>query len=610
LGYSGQTESMHGGETVNSNAGQAEQLDTRRYGAAMNSTDGPDREAGPAEPMTIGAGFDFSDPSSPLAPFYLRGSAVAAVTLLALVFVLLCYVPLWHTDVWGHLKFGQWIVVNRMLPERDSSCPFTEEAPAGVNHGWLSQVVLALVFQAGESLVGADGQRLAGGVDALRLLHALTVTLRCALLLIAFRRVSGSLPCAGAALSVMLILSVGNIAVLRPQVFGELFFAALMVALSRPTLSARTLVMVPLLFVVWANVHGSFATGLVLLAASLAGQAIEVAWNAPTGKLAALVQDVPLRRLTVLLAASALAACVNPSGPALFADVVNLANHPNVRAQDEWRPLPFTSPAGGHWAYLIIVVLFVATLVCCQRKFTPRALVLIVVFGSQPLLHQRMLIWWLMVAPWIMAACWPTCNLRLVTRWSGWETVPSFRKTLIAAAIVVVACLWSIPTQWLLAGRPTPLERSVSGGTPWQLTRLLNDPAQAPAADLQPLAADLHKYYPDGLTGCVFASETLGDFLLWDLPPRNPVFIYTHVHLFSEDHWRQCMDVRGAKPGWRDILNRNRVNLIVVEPDRNPRLGALLREDMNWHVVLDETNSTAKRDPRNRLFVAIRIAGK
>jgi hypothetical protein len=70
------------------------------------------------------------------------------------------------------------------------------------------------------------------------------------------------------------------------------------------------------------------------------------------------------------------------------------------------------------------------------------------------------------------------------------------------------------------------------------------------------------------------------------------------------------MVVRGAKPGWRDIVDRNRVNLIVVEPDRNPRLCALLREDAKWHVVLDEADSTAKRDPRNRLFVAIRIGAK
>src|SRR5947209_1544539 len=123
--------------------------------------DGPDLRP---EVPTVGAGFDFTDPDSPLAGLYLRASHVAATALLAAVFLLLNFTPLWHTDVWGHLKFGQWIVRHQRLPDRDPFCPFTQGEPAGLSYSWLGQSGLYLLYHAGERLAGGDPlERMAGG---------------------------------------------------------------------------------------------------------------------------------------------------------------------------------------------------------------------------------------------------------------------------------------------------------------------------------------------------------------------------------------------------------------------------------------------------------------
>ena len=58
------------------------------------------------EEFVLGAGLDFADPNSRLAPLYLRTSGVVVAALLAVVFVLLSLAPVWHTDVWAHLRFG------------------------------------------------------------------------------------------------------------------------------------------------------------------------------------------------------------------------------------------------------------------------------------------------------------------------------------------------------------------------------------------------------------------------------------------------------------------------------------------------------------------------
>jgi hypothetical protein len=563
-----------------------------------------DRDAPPA---SVGAGFDFADPHGPLAAYYLSTSHVVAVALLAGVFILLNYVPLWHTDIWGHLKFGEWIVANRQLPDGDPNCPFADQVSGTTYPGQLGQAVVYVVFQFGQTLAGGDHlQQLAGGVETLRFSQALVVTLRMLVMLLAFRRISGSISLACWALGIMLALSLGNLAVARPQVLGELFFALLLLGLSRPVLSPAAVVGLPILFVVWANSHGSFSTGLMLLAASILGRALEVLKNpVKAGRWPSLRADDACRRLLWVLSASlVMIGCVNPSGPLIYRDVLAMARHPVVLLQDEWQPLTFHLGSGGHWSYLIILALLIATQRRCPRWFSVGSVTLIIVYGVLPLLHQRMLIWWLMAAPWIMVRYWPLCGLRRLEQ-AGTAT---FRKTLLAGALVVLAGLWSIPTQWLFSGAPGKLERTLSAGTPWQLAALLRDSRQKVAPNLAFLARDLRDYYPEGrYTGCIFASETLGDSLHWELAPEIQVFIYTHVQIFTSEHWQRTIDVRNGTERWRQVLDEYRVNLVVVEPDRNPRLCELLRKDKGWHVDLDELNLATKRDPRNRHFVALRI---
>lgn len=545
---------------------------------------------GVPEPMHVGAGIDFADPGSGLAFCYLRASHVAAVGLLAAAFVLLCYVPLWYTDIWGHLKFGQWIAEHRALPASEPFTPFADPESAGVRQSWASQLLFYLIFSAGAALAGGDHLReLAGGAQALRLFLAILVVARGSALYFAFVRVSGSTRCAAAGLVLWIVASIGNIGVLRPQVLGELAFAVTLLALSRPLLSRPALIGLPIMFAVWANLHGSFLTGLVLLGAALLGRALVVIRTAPVSRWRATWSDGQCRRLALLMPLAILAiACLNPSGPAIYADALAVAAHPNVRAMDEWKPLSFHLATGWHLLYLLLVIALALTQLSSRRWFALDTLIFLALFGLPPLLHQRMMIWWVMIGPWLAVRYWPACRLP----WSIPASTPTFRKTLLAGALVFMAACWSIPTQWYLAGEPGKLERILYAATPWQLAEALRDPA----ASTTPLAQYLRTHYPHGqLDGAIFASETLGDFLLWELPAGTPIFIYTHVHLFTPAHWRECAEIRAALPNWSAILDRHRINLVAVEPERNRDLCQLLREAKGWRVVEDD-----------ELFVAVR----
>jgi hypothetical protein len=466
------------------------------------------------------------------------------------------------------------------------------------------------LYHAGERLAGGDDlSRLAGGAALLRFGLAVLIGLRFLALYLAFRRVSASPAAATLGLIVLMILSVGGVAVLRPQVLGEFFFACLLLALSRPLLSRPMLVAVPLFLVLWANAHGSFVCGLVLLATVAAGRAVEALWLARRGQLPGLLADPQLRRLIVVLAASALAiAVLNPLGPGIYPETLRVSGHPNVLEMDEWQPLRFHMGSGGHWGYLAVAVLIVATQLFSRRWFAPTTLVLILCFAALPLLRQRMYVWWLMVAPWLMVRYWPECPVRLREWLASYHSVPCLRKTVVVVLLAVAALAWSIPGQWLLDGRPAPVEQAVTASTPWRLTHQLRHPESGDEVGLPALHRQLAAHYPGRrYHGTIFASETLGDLFIWDLAPRVPVFVYSHVHLFSAEHWQRVAAVRRGGPYWKLVLDAYRVNLVVVEPDYNANLCALLRQDGDWKVLVDQANDTKHRDPRQRLFVAVRV---
>src|SRR5262249_14505782 len=269
-------------------------------------------------------------------------------------------VRVWFTDVWGHLRFGEYIVETGELPTRESfSGDFADQKALYVNFQWLSQAGAYLVYKSGVELASGLGEgelwnrHLGGGALMLTTAQALIVTLRLIVLLLAFRRLTGSLPFA--LIGVIIAFGMGvvfNLGIIRPQILGELGFAILLLALSRPVLSRRALVYVPLVMVLWANCHGSFAMGLVLLGAALAGQGIQVVidnWrpavlstqysvlSTVSFLLRSVWRDVQFRRLALVLALSVVAvAILNPHGPYLYLYSLELANHANIQTMEEW----------------------------------------------------------------------------------------------------------------------------------------------------------------------------------------------------------------------------------------------------------------------------------
>jgi len=414
--------------------------------------DGADEEL-----IVVGAGIDFTDPNSPLAPLYLRTSHVVLVGLLALFAAAFSHFPVWHTDVWAHLRFGEEIVNDLVrhhrLPEHEPFPEsFADKEAQYVHYQWVAQAGAYLIYEAGAALSPPDAEhRLGGGALFLVTAHALILVLRFVLLYVAFRRLTDSPPVA--VLGVGLVCVMGlfvHLPILRPQILGELAFAAVLVPLSRPLLSRRALLLVPLVFLVWANCHASFVMGFVLLGAVAVGRAIEVvggtagmargllaALRSPLAATRALLADQQFRRLAALVPLSVLATMANPHGPYLLYNSYLVSQSNNILTMEEWKPLPLRSAV--HAVFLGSVLLLAVLLRLSPRRFTPAQVLLLLGFGLQSVAHARMVVWWIMVFAWVVVPHLRAVAGRFPRRlpWLDDPSVPSFHKTV--AAVVITA---------------------------------------------------------------------------------------------------------------------------------------------------------------------------
>lgn len=208
-------------------------------------------------------------------------------------------------DLWGHVRFGMDILHERGLTSVDPYS-FTQDRP-WINHEWLSEIMMGVAYRA----LGATGLALLKGLITLAALAVIWGSLRG----MAF----------GPRLIAMALAVIGTAQIfqtLRPQLWSFLCLALLWRLVQSP--EARRHWWLPLLFVIWANSHGGWFVGIILLGVWAAGRSLEDRRQFP--------------RWAALIGACLLATLVNPYGWGLWAFLLETIRltRPEI---EEWRPL-------------------------------------------------------------------------------------------------------------------------------------------------------------------------------------------------------------------------------------------------------------------------------
>ena len=255
---------------------------------------------------------------------------------------------------WGwHYKNGEYLLQHGRVLIADIYT-WSMSGYRWVNHEWLYDPLLYLLFRAG----GFFALSLAGAVVAV-VIFWLTVAPSglsywpLAILAFFYHHLTFGVYWQG----------------LRPQMIGILFIVLLLNLLTRwsrgrPEDRTRPLARIlydyclfPFFFVLWANLHGTFAIGIVIFTIFVALQYIPYTRQVGTTR--------QLHTLSISYACSVGATLINPFGYHVYLEALRHAHHPLLKYILEWVPVQFPSD---FYVLFLSYTLIVTALFLFRRK--------------------------------------------------------------------------------------------------------------------------------------------------------------------------------------------------------------------------------------------------
>ncbi|RMG37867.1 MAG: hypothetical protein D6725_08250 [Planctomycetota bacterium] len=457
--------------------------------------------------------------------FRMSRRAAGWATLLAVGLILLSRLPLHHTDLWGHLAYGRWMWQNGQVPRTEPLMPLAAGVPF-VDTQWLPE------------LLGYGLYRTLGPT-ALMFVHALMI---CGVLALLLQTLDARTAHAGftlLALVAFLWLERFQLVIARPQTLGLLCFATLITLLVRRNRHAFWLV--PLLFLVWANSHGSFSIGLAALTASLVGDGLD-AWRR-SGRVAALWRARRVRRKFVLLELAVIATLINPYGLLMHLEVLRVAGNPNLADLVEWDPLVIRSGQGQ--AFFVVALLLILLNRFSPRRMPAAEALWLLGLGVLTLWYSRGIVWWGFVAAMTLGGDAHAVWLRLRRRKPRMLSCRREGKwMLVTAGVAWIAFALTPFGNRVLHGRQPAIDRVVDDYTPVEAV------------------AHLRQHPP---VGQVFNTYEWGDYLLFAGPPGVEVFVASHAHLIPREVWVDYLATASVRADWDAILDQYGVNTVLVD---------------------------------------------
>ena len=224
-------------------------------------------------------------------------SGMMAVGVLLGLVIFLCNFEIADFDLWLHLKTGEVIVEQGVIPLQDIFSCSVAGKPWN-NHEWLFQAIFYLFLSLGgyENLFTAQAMLVALTFMTLIFLsdlkrrHYMTVFLLFLLTLVFKTRLT-----------------------MRPDLFSFFFLAFFLYILAIHLEKKMSVWLLFIAQILWVNIHGFFIFGPLLILLSIVSELIKRHWRLPwdwntVGRLT----DQELKRLSFAFVATALACLVNP----------------------------------------------------------------------------------------------------------------------------------------------------------------------------------------------------------------------------------------------------------------------------------------------------------
>jgi hypothetical protein len=439
-------------------------------------------------------------------------------------------------DLAGHIRMGWWILAHHQLPAH-SLASYTAAAEPLISPGWLSEILFALLFDL-------------GGLPLIAVVTGIVIGLTHALLALFLRRRGVDPRLVMTAVLASLFLASSHW-LARPHMF-TILGAALTLWLLESRNPRRLALFLPL-FALWANLHGGWLYGLLLIAVYAAGNLAEAGVSA----------DKPVwlsraRADAKALVVSAGAALLNPYGLRLYGEVIGAVTSVSLADRiDEYRAPDFHEFAS--LPFLLAILGCVALLALTRRRLSlPRlgAVLMSLFFALKA--DRNIALFGVTAVPLL------TLHASDALKDSGLP-FPWFR------AIADIDAR-TRPGLWAAVVAGMMLALGLNRGSIGSLSLIADrfDPRRFPVEAVDRARAT-------GLHGRVFHPWLWGGYLMYSWPEAR---LHVDPLKFSQLTMDSHTIIESTLPGWQAELDRWKVALVLAEP--GSRLDSALSRDPRW----------------------------
>lgn len=500
--------------------------------------------------------------------FALKRGHVLLVLGFAATFLYYSYIPLFHSDIWGHVSYGKWILERGTLPTEDPFLELARGVPITCT-SWLGQVVFGQVY-------------LELGPQWVSNVFSITALATWMILVTACAVRSGSIQAAVICALLCWLTAWSRHMIVRPEVFGSLCFAVLLLLTARrgfgfrgdsqekgackPVLRSTPLFLflIGVVFALWANLHGSFVMGFAVLGCELLGRAVD---SFSRRRFASdVLFDREVWRWLLACEVAVGAALLNPYGMDLLVHTLLFPSNPNLKDVLEWFSLEMVSHEGIQVGFSWIVL---AILLRHSRvRFRTADVLLLGVLILAVVMRVRMQSWYAPVLAVAMAPHLADVLRRGRLTGIAFLEARSFHNSLIALLLIWIAFSFSPVSNAVLGDTERPADQLFSEGTPIELTKWLREhPPQ----------------------GQIMNPQWWGDWLVEFGPQDLQVFMTTNaVHAAPPRVWKDYLTLARFDAGYENLLDRYRINTIIVHKELQTPTERRLRTMGDWQIVYED----------------------
>lgn len=432
-------------------------------------------------------------------------------------------------DLPRHILFGNLVLQTKQVPTTDLFSYRTIGKPS-TPHEWLSEVFFALAY----NWLGLSG---------VVLLTALMIALAFAIVYWDANQRSTSL-LAALGFAFLGVITAAIHFLPRPHIFTFVLLAFWTFILEKMRKGQiRAWWILPILMLLWVNLHGMFVLGIAVWLVYLVGALMDrpaSTWKESTEIKTILAGGLVSLPITLL----------SPSGIGIWGTVFELAGDSYITSMiPEYQSANFHEP--GTWPFILILMLAILILSRAkERPFWTHTL-LLAAFAGLALYSSRMIpIFAILAAPieaeyfahWIRSGNWSAKLVAFEDRISVVDRTANGFIWLVALATAVT----------LLFATGQKIDPQQKGNQ--------FDPQFFPVN-----ATEWLKSHPQ--SGHMFNDFNWGSYLLFELWPSQQIFIDGHTHIYGDALTREYEDVIALNKNWDEILNKYQVQWAILPTD-------------------------------------------